>query len=81
MPFSSKQVMLLMAGYVHGMHTAGDWTSELDANGTWSTNVAAIIALLALIWFFVVWFNAALNLSREDNVMSGIHLPWCCLAL
>jgi len=83
---SSSIVMLLMAGYVHGMNTAGDWTSELDANGTWSTDVAAIIALLALIWFFVVWFNAALNLSREDNVMSdegnffrgGMKALLCC---
>jgi len=86
MPLFLKQVMLLMAGYVHGINTAGDWTSELDANGTWSTNVAAIIALLALIWFFVVWLNAALKLSRQDIVMSdqgnffqgGMKALLCC---
>lgn len=83
---SSSIVMLLMGGYVHGVNTAGDWTSDLDANGSWSAHVAAIIALLALIWFAAVWLNAALNLARDENIMSdegnffrgGMKALLCC---
>jgi len=66
----SSITMLLMGGYIQSVNTAGDWNLELDANESWSTAVAATLALLALICFVVVWLNAALNLSREDIVMS-----------
>jgi len=66
----SSITMLLMGGYIQSVNTAGDRTSELGATGTWSTDVAAGVAFIALICFVVVWLNAALNLSREDIIMS-----------